>query len=199
MRLGALVELLGAGIVGGGYYFEQGKLGIRVGPMATVWDGEIVGLERGTRAAGNRDWDILLVTDSRAAIQATKNAGTRGKARTRALVALGNEISKRQALYSSGNVRIAWVKSHIGIAGNDEADAMAKVGAEKESGGEITEGGIRQRQKEIRKKIRETPKFICIVKWDRKSATTYTHLKCRKGNLHSWQFKIEKAESGLCR
>ena len=97
---------LESGIVGGGYYFDQGKLGIRVGPMATVWDGEITGLERGTKAAGNRDWDILLLTHSRAAIQATKNAGTRGKARTRALAALGNAISKRQALYGSGNVRI---------------------------------------------------------------------------------------------
>ena len=188
-----------SGIVGGGYYFQQGKLGIRVGPVATVWDGEIAGLERGIKAAGNRDWDILLLTDSKAAIQATKNAGIRGKARTRALAALGNEINKRQALYGRGNVKIGWVKSHIGIAGNEEADAMAKMGAEKESGGEITEGGIRQRQKEIRKRTRESPEFLCIAKWDRKSATTYTHLRCNKGNLQSWRFKIGKAETDLCR
>ena len=137
---------LESGIVGGGYYFKQGKLGIRVGPRATVWDGEIAGLERGAKAAGNRDWDILLLTDSRAAIQATKNAGTCRKAGTRALVALGSEISNWQALYGYGNVKIGWVKSHIGIAGNEEADAMAKMGSEKESGGEIIEGGIRQRQ-----------------------------------------------------
>ena len=56
--------------------------------MPTVWDGEIAGLERGTKAAGNRDWDILLLTYSRAAIQATKNAVIRGKARTRALAGL---------------------------------------------------------------------------------------------------------------
>ena len=76
---------------------------------------------------------------------------------------------------------------------------MPKMGAETESGGEITEGGIRQRQKEIRKKMRESPKFICVVKWDRKSATTYTHITCNKGNLQSWRFKIGKAESALCR
>ena len=91
------------------------------------------------------------------------------------------------------------MKSHIGIAGNEEADAMAKMGAEKESGGQITEGGIRQRQKEIRKKMRESLEFICVVKWDRKSATTYTHLRCNKGNLQGWRFKIGKAESALCR
>ena len=60
-------------------------------------------------------------------IQATKNTGTHGKVRTRALRALGNEISTRQALYGSGNVKIGWVKSHIGIAGNQEADAMARM------------------------------------------------------------------------
>ena len=167
---------LDSGIVGGGYNFEQGKLGIRVGPMATVWDGEITGLERGTKAAGNTDWDILLLTDSRAAIQATKNPGTLRKARTRALAASGNQITTRQALYGSGNVKIGWVESHIAIAGNEEADAMVKMGAEKDSGEEITEGGIRQRQKEIRKKTRESPEFLYIVKWDRRSATTYTHL-----------------------
>ena len=67
------------------------------------------------------------------------------------MAALGNEISTRQALYSSRNFKIGWVKSHIGIAGNKEADAMSNIGAEKESGGEITEGGIRQRQNGIRK------------------------------------------------
>ena len=148
-----------------------------------VWDGEIAGLERGAKAAGNRYWDILLLKDSRAAIQATQNAGIRRKARTRALAALGSEISTRQALYGCGNVKLGWVISHIGIVGNEEADAMAKMGAEKESGGEITEGEIRQRQKEMRKKMRERQEFLCIIKWDRKSATTYTYLRCKKGNL----------------
>ena len=124
--------------------------------MATGWDGEIAGLERGAKAAGNRHWDILLLRDSGAAIQATKNTGTRGKTRTRALAALGNKISKRQALYGSGHINIGWVNSHIGIVGKEEADAMAKIGAEKDSVGEITERGIRQRQKEIGKITRES-------------------------------------------
>ena len=155
---------LDTGIVGGGYYFEPGKLGIRVGLAATVCDSEIAGLERETKAAGNRDWDILLLTDTRAAIQATKNAGTNGKAITRELPGLGNEISKRQALYSSGNGKIGWGKSYIGIAGNKEANAIAKMGAVKDSRGEITEGGIRQMQKEIRKITRESPGFLYLVK-----------------------------------
>ena len=91
------------------------------------------------------------------------------------------------------------MKSYVGIADNEEANAMAKIGAEKDSGGEIIKGGIRQRRKGIRKKTRESSEFLCIVKWDSKSATTYIDLQCNKQNLHSWRFRIGKAESGLCR
>ena len=76
---------------------------------------------------------------------------------------------------------------------------MAKIGAEKDSKGEIIKGGIRQRRKGIRKKTRESSEFLCIVKWDSKSATTYTDRRCDKHNLQSWQFRIDKAESGLRR
>lgn len=113
--------------------------------MVIVCDGETTGLERGTKAAGNGEWYILLLTDLKAAIQATQIAGICGKARTRALATLENKISKRQALYSSGNVKIEWGKCNRGIVGNEEADPMANMGAEKESGGERMEGGIRQR------------------------------------------------------
>ena len=115
----------------------------------------------------------MLLTNSKAAIQATKNAGICRKARTRVLAALGNEIRKKQVSYGKRSVKIGGGKFYIGIAGNKEAYVMAKMGAEKESGGEITEGRMRQRQKEIKEKTRESPEFLCIVKWDRKCATTY--------------------------
>ena len=40
-----------------------GELGLRVGRVATVWDGEVAGLERGIQAAGSREWKIILLTD----------------------------------------------------------------------------------------------------------------------------------------
>ena len=114
-----------------------------MGKVATVWDREVAGLERGIIAATNRDWKILLLSDSKEAIQAIRNAGVSGKARTRALARLGKEIKDREKLYGVDNTLIAWVKSHIAIKGNQETNEMAKFGSMKEKGGEITEGGIR--------------------------------------------------------
>ena len=77
------------GVVGGGYYLQQGQLGVRVGTMATVWDGEITGMKMGLSAAGNAEEKVIILCDSKAAIQAVINAGRRGKARTRDLAHLG--------------------------------------------------------------------------------------------------------------
>ena len=82
-------------VVGGGYYLQQGQLGARVGTMATVWDGEITGMKMGLRAAGNTKEKVIILSDSKAAIQAVINAGRRGKARTRDLAHLGQQIRHR--------------------------------------------------------------------------------------------------------
>ena len=52
----------------------------QVGPMATVWDGEVVGFERGLRAAGDRE-PVLLLTDSKAVIQSIRKSCLTGRAR----------------------------------------------------------------------------------------------------------------------
>ena len=68
------------GVVGGGYYLQQGQLGVRVGTMATVWDEEITGMKMGLKAASNIEDKVIILSDSKAAIQAVINAGRRGKA-----------------------------------------------------------------------------------------------------------------------
>ena len=162
------------GTVGGGYYLSQGKLGVRVGKVATVWDGEVGGLEKGILAAANRDWKFLLLSDSKTTIHRIQNAGVSGMEGTRALARLGNDIKDRQESYGGDNTLIAWVKSHIGIKGNEEADEIVKFGSMKEKGGEIMEAGIRQVSKEKRKSKRNILGFLCVVGWDRQAATTYT-------------------------
>ena len=94
------------GVVGGGYYLQQGQLGVRVGTMATVWDGEITGMKMGLRAAGNTEEKVIILSDSKAAIQAVINAGRHGKARTRDLAHLGQQIRNRQDLYGQDNVAV---------------------------------------------------------------------------------------------
>ena len=74
--------------------------------MATVWDGETTGMKMGLKAAGNKEDKVIILSDSKAAIQAVINAGRRGKARTRDQVQLGNEIRSRQSLYGPDNVTV---------------------------------------------------------------------------------------------
>ena len=141
-------------VVGGGYYLQQGQLGVRVGTRATVWDGEITGMNMGLRAAGNTDEKVIILSDSKAAIQAVINAGRRGNARTRDLAHLGQQIRKRQDLCGQDSVAVGWVKAHVGIEGNERADEMGKMGAAKEGRDHVTKGGLRQWEKARRRENR---------------------------------------------
>ena len=89
-------------------------------------------MKLGLRAAGNTEEKVIILSDSKAAIQAVINAGRRGKARTRDLAHLGQQIRYRQDLYGQNNVAVGWVKAHVGIAGNERADQMVKMRAAKE-------------------------------------------------------------------
>ena len=72
------------------------------------------------------------------------------------------EIKRRKDLYGAHAVRFAWVKAHIGIMGNEGADKAAKEGTIKDTQGEITEGGLRQELKELRKINRTGEGLICV-------------------------------------
>ena len=52
-----------------------------MGGRATVWDGEVAGMEGALRAIGNNP--VFILSDSQAAIMAVRKAGKRGIARTR--------------------------------------------------------------------------------------------------------------------
>ena len=51
------------GVVGGGYYLQQGQLGIRIGKLATVWDGEIAGMESGLKVAANYEGKVIILSE----------------------------------------------------------------------------------------------------------------------------------------
>ena len=144
------------GKVGGGWY-GKGWMGCspqgnsHVGETATVWDGEIAGMA-GAVEKFEKGERILLLANSKAAIAAVKKAGRSGKARTRDLTRLMGLIAKRKEEARKGALALGWVKSYIGIHGNEMADKMAKKGAEKGADIlQVMEGGIQQKIKGWRK------------------------------------------------
>ena len=65
----------------------------------------------------------------------------------------------------------------------------------------ITEGGL----KEVRKKIRKEERCVRgtgegrVVKWERKARVSYVHNRTNKGNLLSWQYKLDDTRNFSCR
>ena len=93
-----------------------------------MWDGEIAGIRRGLETV-DRGRKVLVLSESQAAIAAVKRAGRTGKARTRDLRKVIQEIRRRQEMLGLGAVRFGWVKAHVDIFGNEKADEQAKMGS----------------------------------------------------------------------
>ena len=128
------------GRVGGGWHAPGNGAGsVAVGNIATVWDGEVAGIRQALRMAP--EVDMLVLSDSTAALQAIVKAARSGRGRTRDLVGVVDEVGRRGML--GLRTRFGWVKAHTGIDGNERADLMAKAGCRESLLPQITEGGVR--------------------------------------------------------
>ena len=114
----------GGQVRGGWYAPENGAGSVAVGRIATVWDGEVAGIRQALRMAP--EVDMLVLSDSTAALWAIVRAVRSGLGRTRDLVEVVDEVGRRRLLGLS--TRFGWVKAHTGVDGNERADLVAKAG-----------------------------------------------------------------------
>ena len=125
-----------------------------------VGDGEIAGMLGAIETFQKRK-RILLLADSKVAINAIQNACKIGKARTIDLKHLIEAIDNRNQIQGEEEaVAVGWVKSHIGMKGNELANKQVKKGARKrDRGRQVTEGEVRQRVMEWKQEVRRVVGF----------------------------------------
>ena len=187
----------GDGQVGGGWRAPSNGAGsVVVGNIATVWDGEVAGIHQALRMA--LEVDILVLSDSSAALQAIRHAARDGCGRSRDLVEVVDEVGRLCRVGLS--TRFEWVKAHVGIDGNDKADLMAKTGCRESLLPQVTEGGVRAYWKEVRGRHRAQQGLGSgrVVRWNRRAVLRDTHLWVGKGDVGEWRRAIGN-ENSLCR
>ena len=130
----------GNGGVGGGWHASGNGAGsVAVCDIATVWDGEVAGIRQALRMAP--EVDVLVLSNSRTALQAIKRAARSERGCSRDLVEVVDEVGRRSL--RGLRTRFGWVKAHVGIVWNERADLMAKVGCRESLLPQVTEGGVR--------------------------------------------------------
>ena len=128
----------------------NGAGSVAVGDIATVWDGEVAGIRQALRMAS--DVDILVLSDSTAALPAIKRAAGSGHCRSRDLLEVVDEVGRPSMRGLS--TQFGWVKAHVGVDGSERADLMAKAGCRESLLPQVTEGGVRAYWKDVRSRER---------------------------------------------
>ena len=164
--------------------------------VATVWDSEIAGIRLSLESVAISP--VLVVSDSQAAIASVRSAAACGTARSADLRAV---VDMTGEWVSAGvPIRFAWVKAHVGVAGNWFADEMARLGCERGNAPVVTEGGVRALWKRVHAAERSV--VGCgmgrVAKWGRQAISRYAQLHSNKGDLGAWRDRIGRG-GVLCR
>ena len=174
----------------------NGAGSVVVGNIATGWDGEVSGIRQALRMAP--DVDMLVLSDSTAALWAIKRAADRGRGRSRDLVEVVHEVGRHSMRGLS--MQFGWVKAHVGVDGNERADMMAKAGCRKSLLPQVTESSVRAYWKHVRSRERAQRGLGSgwVVRWNRRAVLRYPHLQVGKGDVGEWQ-RVIGDENTLCR
>ena len=122
-------DMAGAGVA---IYTPEGDeilQSLHLGPFATVFQAEVIAIQRAAEiiaGMATEAWageTLLIRSDSQAAIQALSSRMVKSRTVKNAL----DSLSKIPDFIS---VEIRWIKAHVGHLGNEEADRLAKEGAE---------------------------------------------------------------------
>jgi len=165
---------------------EGGKKlgGATLGKLATGWDGEVC-VVRGALEDSPSETNVLILSDSQAAIATVKKAGHTGRARTRDLKFVMEGIRERQSRLGPNAVSFGWVNAHNDLYGNEKADQLAKKATKLyPKDPQITEGGLKQAWRKMREEERRVKEAGMgrVVKWNRKARVAYVQCRTGKGN-----------------
>ena len=126
------------GATGAGVFLgeERGSLSVPLGPHATVPQAEVFAILAGVmrlEESGVRGEHIVVCSDSQTALHSLSQPRATSAVVVRCFRAV-------QRLAESNRVELTWVPAHVGIEGNEAADALAKEAAAVEFIGESEVG-----------------------------------------------------------
>ena len=165
--------------------------------MSSVADAERAAIAQAAKAHKETE-DLLILSDSTTAINTVLELSEGRPPRSGIERALSTTLRKRTE--SGKNTRIAWVRGHIDIPGNEMADQKAAEATSR--GGRIdlvTEEGWRTEIQKRRREARTQGGFgEDRYRWPRGAITAYTWCQTGKGPIRKWLHQVGKIEDPSC-